>query len=256
MKAEERKHLETNTLADGLGKLAQGLQQGLPRNLWLVAALVVVVLALYVTWNYFSRRAQDINARLWTRWDQLDGTNEIDSYLNSKQEETKRLKEILAQPRMDLGQVMTNLDMQRLEAFVKDNSSTVQGRMARFQLARLYLYEGEKNLGRTNPPVRNNARKKLEEAARLYAELIKEARDIPVLHQEALLNCGKARESLGETSEAEKLYEELAKTYPKTELGKVGAEQVERLKSNQNLIEKLNKDLKELPEPTPLPPRS
>jgi len=182
MKAEHRKHLETNTLVEGLGKLNQGLHQGLPRGVWMFLGGVAVVLILFYTWRYFSERSQRLNAALWCEWEQLDGSEAL----------TKGL------PDQSLGFNKEKYDLDRLEKFGKDNAGTVQGRLARFQLARLFLYDGLRDLGHST--LRNQARENLKGAADKYAELIKEARDIPVLHQEAMLNCAKAHESLGDTA--------------------------------------------------------
>ncbi len=238
MKAEERKHLQANTLVEGLGKLSQGLQQGLPRSVWLLLGAVVLVVVLFWIWRHFSERSQRLNAALWYEFGKLDGVESMDNFVKdlSKEEQANLLSN------------KEKYDLERLEKFVKDNAGTVQGRLARFQLARLYLYKGLRDLGREGT-VRNLARERLEKAAETYDVLIKEARDIPVLHQEAMLNCGKAQESLGDLTRANKYYKQLQDTYPKSEFGKLAGEQIKRLETHQNEITQLVKDLKEVPTP-------
>src|SRR5262245_44778243 len=92
MKAEERKHLEHNTLAEGLGKLKQTINEGLPRGVWLLVGGLVVVLILFYTWSYFSNKAQRQNATLWYKWDQLDSGGEIDKQVLNSPEIQDKLK--------------------------------------------------------------------------------------------------------------------------------------------------------------------
>jgi hypothetical protein len=245
MKAEHRKQLETNTLADSLGKMAHGFQQGVPRGLWLIVGGVAVIVVLFYTWRYFSERSQRISSGLWYKWDQLDGVESIDEDVRALGDAEKQHLPFMFQS------VKEGMDLKRLEKFVQENGSSEQGRLARFQLARLYLYEGLRDLGQDR--TRARAREHLTKGAKLYAELVKDSRNIPVLHQEALLNCAKANESLGDLDEASKLYKQLQITYPKSNLGEVAQKQIERLEKDASEIKVLDTKLKEVP-PPPAPP--
>ncbi len=250
MKAEQRKHLETNTLVEGLGKLAHGFQQGFTRSFWLLVGGIVVVGILIYVWNLAATHSQQRSASLWYKWNQLDGVEEVDKQMGALEE--KERQHLM----FGLGTVKERMDLERLEKFAQENGSTVQGRLARFQLARLYLYEGSRDLGQAEK--RSSARGNLEKAATTYAGLIKEARDIPVLHQEAMLNCAKARESLGDIDEARKLYQQLSSTYPKSSMGELAGQQVERLEKESRTVTALDNKLKvvppDAPPPTKLPP--
>jgi hypothetical protein len=192
MKAEHRKELQTNVLADKLGHAIQGLKEGPSRNTVLVGALVALVVLLIVTWYYFSSSAQAGNSARWLQWDSL------------------------ADPR-------------QLETFADDKEiqGSMQGRAAQFQIARLNLIEGLQRFGSN----RGDAAKTIRKAADLYEKLEKDSRDTPLLQQEALMGAARAFESLGELDKAKSYYEKLTQTYPATALGKSAQKQLDRLGS-------------------------
>jgi hypothetical protein len=65
MKAEHRKELETNALADRVGRMVQGMKQAPQKRtvLWLVLAGVVVIIVLFF-WRRSVQQAED-NSRNW-----------------------------------------------------------------------------------------------------------------------------------------------------------------------------------------------
>jgi tetratricopeptide (TPR) repeat protein len=189
MKAEHRKELETNTLADSIGQMLQNLKQGPSRNAMVWGSAIVVVILLIVAYRWIAANAAATDSTRWLRLDQI--TNRDD-----------------------------------LEAFLKDNADTEQGRLARFELARLDLVEGLGNLGSLN---RADAVKKVQRAADIYEKLASESGNTPQLTREALLNAAKARESLGEYDKAKQLYQRLARDFPQSLVGKSAAEQVKAL---------------------------
>jgi hypothetical protein len=65
MKAEHRKELETNALAERMGRVVQGIKQKPQKRtmLWMVAAAVVVVIILFF-WRRGVQRAEE-NSRNW-----------------------------------------------------------------------------------------------------------------------------------------------------------------------------------------------
>jgi len=241
MKAEHRKQLETNTLADNLGKMVKGLQHGLSRNVWVVVGIIVGIAVLFYTWKAFSDRSQRYNASLWYKWDQIDDPEEIDKAISELPKE--QLDEIKYHPER-IGRFREELELERLEAFAKQNAGYTQSRIARFQVARLALFEGLRDLGR--PEARPQALKALELAVETYDKLCRDARDIPLLHQEALLNSGKANESLGNIKEAKDKYKQLQTSYPKTEMGKLGEREWNRLDEDAQTTEKLAEELKKV----------
>lgn len=211
MKAEHRKELQTNLLADRLGKLAKGIQspQSTPIALWVLGLLAVAVL---VGW-YFSTGTSKANSQLWA--DLEEDTYNKD--LIAAEDSFKKLSQ--------------------------DSPRTMPGRTARFQRARLLLPSGLEELGSSQ---RDFAAKRVGEARSLYRQLSGECPDEPLLAQEALMGAAKAEEALagvskddkpeeaeGSLDEALKLYRQLADKYPDSYLGKKAKERVRLLVDNK-----------------------
>jgi hypothetical protein len=69
MKAEHRKELETNTLADRMGRAVQGVQRQSRRTvLFIVIGTVVACLALFIVYNYFRVRRMEASQH----WEMLE----------------------------------------------------------------------------------------------------------------------------------------------------------------------------------------
>jgi hypothetical protein len=209
MKAEHRKELETNVLADRVGKFVEAMRGG-PKGalrIWIVVGLVAIAIGLGY---YLYQSTYTDTSRLWT---QLDAAK----------------------------------DAQQLEELAKDNSGTIPARTARFEVARIFLAEGVQNLG---SPVKlaggltthEDAVQKLEKARTLYEELSNEARDVPMLAQEAMMGSAKAEESLSGTPKADnpketrgtlqramELYQKLADAQPETFQARAAKEKVKEL---------------------------
>jgi tetratricopeptide (TPR) repeat protein len=206
MKAEHRKELQTNVLADRLGKAIQGIKEGPSRGTMLLVGGVALVALLAFVWWYFWSTSQAAESARWAQWDGLTTPAALDSFAQNK-----------------------------------ENQGTPQGRLARFQIARLSLLGGLSKLG----PDRAAALESIRKAAGLYEGLVNEASDTPLLAQEALLGAGKAHESLGDVEKARGFYQKLADGHPDTPFAKDARAQLERL-------EKDGKDLQELAnEPKP-----
>jgi len=198
MKAEHRKELHTNVLADRLGKTFQSMKEGPSRGTLLVAGLLVLAAVLVFTWRYFAASARENDSARWQRWDSL-------------------------------------FVPQQLEAFAgeRDVQGTTQARLARFQLARLQLHEGLRELG----SARDRARENIGKATGAYEKLIEEARDIPLLQQEALLGAAKGYESVGDFDRARALYDRLARDHPGSTPGVQAQEDIRRLSDDAHLKE-------------------
>ena len=74
MKAEHRKELQTNTLADHIGRWIQGLRQGMkatptPSTL-VVMIFVFLALVVFVGWRYYSSSEQRKRSHLWLELDE------------------------------------------------------------------------------------------------------------------------------------------------------------------------------------------
>jgi tetratricopeptide (TPR) repeat protein len=210
MKAEHRKELETNKLADKIGGFVQSFKEGPSRNAVIYGSLVAVALLLFVVYRWVSSNATANDSARWLSWDQIS-------------------------------------TREGLESFASENADTEQGRLARFELARLDLVDGTSKLGGFN---KLEAVKSLRRAAESYEKLAGETGNPPQLTQEALLNAAKARESLGDYDQAKQLYARLAREYPQSLKGKNAAEQAKELETPGIELEELKvlvKDLGETP---------
>jgi tetratricopeptide (TPR) repeat protein len=223
MNAEHRKELETNALADKLGNVVHGLQEGPSRTTIVFASAAALVVVLGLAWYYFAQSARAADSQ---RWLQLDAAERPDD----------------------------------LEAVVKEGADLAQGRLARFELARYNFYQGLRGLGQYS--LREESLKRIRTAADLYEKLIRDAASTPYLYREALLNAGKARESLGELDKAKDHYARLTKDAPDSLAGKQAAKHLEGLEKSGKELELLRERLVEgkallgdpSPPVSPLPP--
>jgi len=108
MKAEHRKELQTNSLADYLGRTVRNIRGGTGLSWTKVLLVLAAVLAVLAVLWYFRNRGRE-NAELWLK---LDANTET-----------------------------------KLQEIAKDYKDTKQGQAARFSLANLYLWHGIRMLG-------------------------------------------------------------------------------------------------------------
>jgi hypothetical protein len=216
MKAEHRKELQTNVLAERLGQVVQTIKEGPSRGTVIVLSALAVVVLLYFAWRYFQQSSQEAESERWYKWDTV------------------------ASP-------------EQLKALADDTEmrGTLQERLARFQMARRHLADGLRDLGFN----RASASENIRQAAEKYGKLADESSDHPVLLQEALLGAAKANESLGELEKARSFYTKLAQQYPTTALGKDAQKQLERLDaaSAGKDLDELRKDFGPAPAPAGTP---
>src|SRR5262249_21837755 len=158
MKAEHRKELQTNELADWLGRTLQNIKSGNPTHLmWGAVAVVLVGLLGWWIYNYAIRPSSKLEVLLKIQ--------------------------------------AAGADLKELEKIAKDkNSGTLPARTADFDLARILYQEGIRDLPAVE--LRTSAIAKLEQARDLYAQLETECRNEPVLAQEALMWKARAEEAL------------------------------------------------------------
>jgi tetratricopeptide (TPR) repeat protein len=221
MKAEKRKELQTNVLADRLGKLVQGFREGFgrPSNTWLliwggIIAVIVVVIGIKVYSNSVTRS----RSAEWLSLAEADNLSDV-------------------------------------ERIAEKNPKAKATQIARFQLARVYLRRGMEHFVSTISDGRKDALRDLDEAAKLYGELATEVKDNPILTQEALLGIGKAREALNELDDALAAYEQLASRYPDSVDGKEAAERAKKLRENKAQVSAFYKELDKKASP-PTNPKS
>jgi hypothetical protein len=223
MKAEHRKELQTNVLADRLGRMYETVKSGSSSNSGLIwAVIAVVAVGSVIAWKYYDSKTSKTRSALWTK---LDGA-------------------------------VSNADIKDLDQIASDNRGTLPARVARFQVARLLLQQGMDNLGSESR--RADALEKIEQARAAYLELIPLSSDAPVLAQEAMMGAAKAEETLmgvpkadnpseyrGTLERAIELYQQLAKAYPESFQGKAAEKRVKELQEKgtqiQNFYIELNK---------------
>jgi tetratricopeptide (TPR) repeat protein len=219
MKAEHRKELQTNFLADRMGRLLQGVRSG-PQSKSSAAVWVLTILTLGTLLLWYIAGARSNQSPLWVKFE----------------EDTLRG------------------DTDNLRLLAKENPGTLPARAARFQSARLLL---EKGLAGLYSNDHEQKIRDVGKARELFQGLAKECIDDPVLASQALLGAGKAEEalvgipnggdpeqSLGEFDEALKYYRELTEKYPNTPAGVTAQERLNNLEKNRADAEKFYQDMR------------
>jgi tetratricopeptide (TPR) repeat protein len=216
MKAQHRKELKTNSLAEALGEFVQGLKAPPSTTTIVFWVFVLLAVGLGIGWWFWSAQAAQTASALW-----LQDAN------------------------------ATNLD--ELQSIADKNPGTVAARVARFQKARVQLRKGLDGMCALFEKERTEAQKQIEEAGQLYEQLAKEA-DHPVLVQEALLGAATAKESLGDVDGALAFYKQLADHKPESPVTKQAAEHVKKLEENAAAVKEFYAQFKDLNSPFALPP--
>jgi hypothetical protein len=208
MKADHRKELQTNLLADRMGRLVQEIKAG-PRSssafAWVIAVLVVVVLA---GWYWAGYQ----NARQSEEWVRL---------LNDPRSEGRDSAAYYG-------------------GVARQTPGSLAGRTARFQQARALLNRGLMTF--FSPDVHGQAVQDLANAGELYRRLLGECQGNAVLEQEALLAAGKIEETLsgepdrdnpdkklGSLDRALAFYQRLTGSYPDSYEAKLAQKRIEEL---------------------------
>jgi hypothetical protein len=236
MKAEHRKELQTNALADRIGRFFKGIKTKTQSNslkIWVVVILLVV--GVGGAWLYFSAAARNNRSERWVAMDRaVDAERQVHSGV--------------------LGFISPDAVKKAekdLNALIKKYPGTETALMARFQLADLHLRVlGLDQLGETradSAPLEN-----LETAAKEYDDLADDdaCKGDPFWEPQALLGVAKATEAraikdLGYLKRAARQYEELAKKFPKSAAGKEAADISKKLKDPEQYdqVKKCYEDL-------------
>jgi hypothetical protein len=216
MKAQHRKELQTNALADRLGRFLQTAKAGPSRTVVVIWSLILLAAAVLLGWFGYDHYAKKENSAE-TR--ELENASTRDDY----------------------------------KSIADAHPNTPAGRIARIQFARLSLREGIDHLYAGMPDDRAAAKKKIEEARDYYDKLAKDCKDTPLLAQECLMGAAKARECLGDFNGALANYEQLAREHKDSFLGKEAETRAEALKDpdKRKQIEEFYKDMNNLAEPKP-----
>lgn len=215
MKAEHRKELETNLLADRMGRIVHNVRSGQRSTAtiaWVIGVLAVVVVVIWL----FARNSGGSHSAAWAALDE-------------------------------------NTNPDALRKIAADNPGTMVARAARFQRARVLLQAGLANLcpNMINSPVnqteqRNHAVADVEEARNLFEGLAAEVKDDPVLGPEANLGAGKAEEALVNVTKADDPSQKLGDVSRAVTFYKKALEQLEpnsaMAKAVSQHVETLEKD--------------
>jgi hypothetical protein len=211
MKAEHRKELERNVLRERMGHVAETLKQKPTSGAYVVVGVILLVVALFWAWKYYSISSARNTSERWTRLDEIRNVAD-------------------------------------LPPFVEKNAGTAAARTARFEEARYRLQHGVGNLG--SPTQHDSAVDDLKTARSVYEELAPISRDVPVLAQEAMMGRAKAEEALSATPNPEnkaemlgsldravELYNQLKDAYPDTFQAKAAEARVKDLTDKRDKVQ-------------------
>lgn len=213
MKAEHRKELETNELADFIGRTVDTVKgKSKDRASWMpIAAVAGGLIVLVLGYLLFFRSVSGGNAAVMIK-------------IQEAGDNVKELEKIAAE------------------------NPGIPARTARFEAARIQYQEGLRDL--PAPDTRAAAIGKLQAARDLYKKLAVETRDNVVLTQEALIQLARAEEALigavhpdnpgqaaGTLDQAMKYYQAAAESKPETFQTKAAAARLKVLEEKKSQIE-------------------
>jgi hypothetical protein len=192
MKAEHRKELRTNVLYERLTNLWQDLKAG-PNTATIVFCLVILLVAgAVVGWRIVHSRDLAWRSAAWVKDYNADKVDDFQDVANKYK-------------------------------------GTQAAMVARFAEARAQLRQGLEKLASSDEKERGEAADKVKNAGDLYAGLVTDAKDYPLLVQEALMGAAKARESQGDLDGALNYYRDLAGRKPEGDLTKQAQQSVKEL---------------------------
>jgi tetratricopeptide (TPR) repeat protein len=212
MKAEHRKELQTNYLADRMGRLMQGMKSG-PQSTGSMVAWVLVALTIGIVVVWYVASAHSNRSDMWVRFEE-----------DSDQR-----------------------DLPGLENLMNNHPATIPARASRIQLARFFLEEGLANLYSGRSDDAEKAVKRVTRSRDLYEQLVKECSDDPILAPQALMGAAKAEEALagipkgdnadegeGSLNKALGYYRKIVEKYPKSFLASSAQAHIDSLHSEKN----------------------
>jgi hypothetical protein len=226
MKGQHRHELQTNFLADRVGRFLEAMKSGGRSNKSLLAwVFVLLTVGTYAIWQYTATAGQNERSEQWL---------ELSTSLRDLSGGEKSL------------------------ATLADSATgTIPGRTARFEVARMELQLGQQNL--RSAVNRTDAVKNIQLAQKRYDELSKICVDNPLLTQEALMGVASAEESLigvpdpdqpdkicGSLDRAVQYYQRLVKDFPESPLGKAAAKRIEDITANRQKVEEFYAKLNEM----------
>ncbi len=120
-----------------------------------------------------------------------------------------------------------------LQEFAKNNFTTYQATIAKVEAARVLLGVGMTNYGSNNSEIKKEATNNLEKAIELYSEVINDAKLMPELKAQALLNAGKAHEAMRRFDKAKDYFTQASAMEVKTGSGVLAAKYLKNLQETQ-----------------------
>jgi hypothetical protein len=203
MKAEHRKELQTNALADRMGRMVQRIKTPPNRRsvLWIVIVAVLVVAGLVLLWRWNSRRT--LTSNLWVAVDEGRLL-----YLTKRGTEASEL--------------------------LTEYAGTKPGAAARFQLGYTRLWDTGVKLLAAQPTL---ALKSISSAEKLFKDLHEECKDDPVLGPEAayalaVIEETRAVEDRNNLDRAKQAYQDVANRYKASAAGRAAGERAKYLEDN------------------------
>jgi hypothetical protein len=211
MKAEQRKELETNTLADRMGHLVQRVKGG-ERRTFLIYFIVVaaIFVAGFLGYRWYYRDVQETSMH----WVMLyDGSRE------------------------SIGQLAGNPEIANKPA----------GKAARLQVAWMWYWDEGVKLAAADQLGSMNQIKK---ASKIYEDLVTDCKDDPTFEPQAMLGVAICAESLAvqdraNLKRAKSQYLQLVEKYPDTAEGKFAKKRQDIL-SNDTSFKALSKSYEDL----------
>jgi hypothetical protein len=216
MQADERKEIETNSLAKWTQETWEKLQK---KSLYTYVFIIGIVVLAILAWNWYlgSQGVKDANA--WIALEEL----------NSKE---------------------------NIKSFIEKHRGEMVGNIAKLQLARIELSrDGLLKLGTREAEQQKNALTSIAEARKIYLEVAPLFKDSPSFQIEAWQGAASAEESLigaklegnaevtGDITKAIEYYEKAVALLGETEEGKKLKEYVKSLQDNKDQVVKNYREL-------------
>jgi hypothetical protein len=223
MKADERKHLEENSLAHGVETLVDRVRSGRLWNIRVIGIILAVVVVGGVWW-YAARESRRANSLVWT----------------------------------DLVEIERKGGPDDLAKFADSNKDLVAGQLARLELARqLFGPDGVALLRGRDREQQNKGLENIEKARGEFTALADAFKDNATLQATCLTSAAEAElalvgvpkaggspESKGSVKTAAELYRKAATVLGEsTPAGEKARKRADELETNAATIEKVGKDI-------------
>jgi hypothetical protein len=221
MKAEHRKELQTNALADRIGRFLTGLRDRSRSNWVLIWVIALGVVLAVVFWIWKNKENKAARSEVLVTMDNLPSLADI-----------QRSLEFHSGQRGLADKVEENL-----EKVIDKWRGTNAALEARFYLAGIDF--SAKGLGGLTPGgSMKQALKDLKEARTKYETLAEDVQGDPFREPQALLAIAKIVETLtleddAHLDKARRLYEQLAEKYPNSAQGKEAAQRAKQLRDKE-----------------------